>query len=192
MGQYLADTPMIMHVETIDHDAGQIWMYGGMVDGPGPQHQQDLCIPTYSYNNGQPGVWNDPVYGVGPVDLHHVHEGRPGVTYDFVATGTIAPDGSSMSNGTVAGSVDTRFLDLLIDPQAEVGAACELLASLGVNCLPCPNGQGPFCIDFEATGVTATEVSVTGINPETEQATNTLTEVDQAQVQAWHNIGLCP
>jgi hypothetical protein len=192
LAQYLADMHLILHVQDVDDGAGQIRMYGGSVEQVGNDYVQDLCVPTWSMTDDQPGEWNDQAFAIGPIDLEYTLEGGQGVTYDYETDGVIAPSGLVMFNGAVGGHVDTRVLDELLDPDAEVGAACALFMSLGMDCTPCPGSQEPYCLAIAAHGINAEEVSISGTHPQTGQSTTGLTEVTPDQVTGWENTGHCP
>lgn len=70
---------------------------------------------------------------------------------DYVFQATFQPDGRSLGGGVLSGRGDTRHLgELLGDDRPE--AMCELAESLGVDCLPCNDGQ-PFCLDIRAEDI---------------------------------------
>jgi len=58
--------------------------------------------------------------------------------------GTIVQEGGRLVSGRIEGSMDTRGLDGLVG--GGTGATCALLTSLGVNCEPCPDGSGTYCL----------------------------------------------
>ncbi len=190
--QYASDYPVVLHVEDIDPGAGTIVLYGGVAPKAGPDYVQDLCQPTWDLAWAPPGVWTDPGFSAGPTDIHYMLEGNPGTTYGFQSQGSIPPAGDQIVAETVSGAIDTRALDSLIDPGGQMGAACELLASLGIPCNPCPGGAGPFCVDVLITDLYSHEATVHGEDPGTGQPTAGLVRVTPAMVDTWEAAGHCP
>jgi len=114
------------------------------------------------------------------------------VAYGLTTSGRFSPSGEEIHAGQAWSQLDTRMLDELIDPAAEEGAACELLASLAITCQACPYGEGPFCVEMAAEGITSYETAVTGTDPQTGALYTTLTRVTPSQVAAWEAGGHCP
>ncbi len=136
MSQYLTEWWLVLQVEALHDGAGTI---------------------ALRYNGAAPAVagsWDNPQFAVGPGDVLDTVSGDPlawGVTVD----GAFVDDGAAMDGVTVAGTYDSRPLDALVDPAADEGAGCELLASWGVECQGCPGGLGPFCFELVVTSMRA-------------------------------------
>ncbi len=191
LSQYIADVYVIAHVAAIDEGAGTIDVYGGIVDKDGSDYVQDLCTETLAMTTVEdPGSWDNPYMQIGPTDFELAIEGYEATINGLMIGGSFASDGSVMVGGTFDGKMDTRVLDELIDPGAEEGAACELLASLGIDCEPCEGG-GNFCLTVSAHSIVAEEVSITGTNPETGEQYTTLTEVSAEDIAGWIAGGFC-
>jgi hypothetical protein len=73
-------------------------------------------------------------------------------------TGTFSADGTYFGGGTLAGSVDTRALDNLVDDSGAEGAICELAEPLGAPCAPCDDG-GVFCLTLVADSIYAEQLT---------------------------------
>jgi hypothetical protein len=191
LSQYIADVYVIAHIKAIDEGAGELEVYGGIVDKDGNDYVQDLCTETLPMTTAEdPGTWDNPYMQIGPTDFELAIEGYEATINGLMIGGSFAADGSMLVGGTFDGKMDTRVLDDLIDPGAEEGAACELLASLGIDCEECQGG-GMFCLTVSAHSIVAEEVAITGTNPETQETYNTLTEVSAAQIDTWVTGGFC-
>jgi len=92
-----------------------------------------------------PGTWDNPAFAVGPLDGLGPESGEM-VVFGTLIDGVFADGGATMTDVTVAATIDTRVLDDLIDPDAEEGAGCELLADLEIPCVPCPDSGDPYCL----------------------------------------------
>lgn len=74
--------------------------------------------------------------------------------YDFRFSGTFAADGSFIGGGEVSGVGDSRYAGVLLGDD-DPGTICELAASLGVLCGPCPTDQEPYCLPVAVADVRA-------------------------------------
>jgi hypothetical protein len=72
---------------------------------------------------------------------------------DFALTGTLSADATVLGGGTITGLGDTRNMGTLLDKPDEPGAICDLAATLGAVCEPCPDGES-YCMFMRATNVT--------------------------------------
>jgi hypothetical protein len=192
LGQYLSEAYIAIHVVDVDDTGGTIDAFGGYLAPDAPGYLQDLCVETLPLTDQQPGLWANPFMQVGPSDATFGIEGYPVDMFDVLVTGSFATDGSQLQQGTFGGDIDTRGMDPLIDPQAKVGATCQLMASLGIYCDPCPDGTGPYCLYLYATDIVAPQVEVHGTDPQTQQQFSTMTEVTAATLAAWTAGGYCP
>jgi hypothetical protein len=190
--QYLTDVSVVFHVHAVDEAAGEIDIYGAMLEQVGGQLQQNLCSPTWNLASAGAGTYKEPFFSIGPADVEIGFDGSTGSAYGLITSGRFTAGWDAIVAGEASSQLDTRMLDELIDPNADEGAACELLASLAINCQPCPYGLGPFCLQMAAEGIVSTEVGVYGIDPETGAQYSTLTRVTPAQVAAWEAGGFCP
>jgi Bacterial Ig-like domain len=190
LSQYIADVYVIFHIAAIDEGAGTIDVFGGIVDKDGSDYVQDLCTETLPMTAEEPGTWDNPYMQIGPTDFELAIEGYEATIDDLMIGGAFSSDGSMMVGGTFDGKMDTRVLDDLIDPDAEEGAACELLSSLGIECEECAGG-GAFCLTVSAHSIVSEKVSITGIDPGTGGVTEGLTLVTADDVAAWVASGDC-
>lgn len=71
--------------------------------------------------------------------------------------GTLAPDGRSFTGGVISGLGDTRTLGSVINDPSDPNAICEFASTLGVKCVPCPDGE-PYCMSIYANQVEGTEL----------------------------------
>jgi Bacterial Ig-like domain len=195
---YLKDLELVVHITDLDDDLGTATAYSGFLLWGHPP-QQDLCIATSSWSgaDGDGVAWDNPHFETAPFSFPFLPGGAIGVdsvgwAHDVVANGDLAPDGGSMAGITFDAVVDMRFLDLLIDPDVEDGAACELLASLGIVCQDCPDDMGPYCLDVLIDEVPAERVDLEGLHPDSGEPLDSLIEVSPEQLLTWQASGLCP
>ena len=186
LASYLEDVELIVQVTDLDDGAGTLEALGGTLD----QGVQDLCVPTMGLTDSQIGAWCNPFLEVGPTTLAVPVEGYNVDILQVRINGTVVQEGGRIVSGRIEGSMDTRGLDSLVG--GGTGATCSLLASLGVNCEPCPDGSGTYCLTTIMEDIIAQPTQVTGLNPETGDVYSTLTAVSTSQVATWTAGGYCP
>jgi len=162
--QYAEEALIVFHVTEIDEGAGEFFVYGGIVEKQGTDYTQDMCEPTISLTDAEAALWDNPYFQIGPTDFFVSFQGYEVTIDDFKVSGSFAQDGSMFVGGTLDGQVDTRIADELIDPGAKEGAACELLASLGIVCEDCPSGEGPFCLTVSGYDIIGTPIEISVVN----------------------------
>jgi len=188
-----------LRVVSVASATDTIELFGAPVTGDGGDYTQDLCTPTFAFTGDMAGDWCNPHAALGPLDVTFPAFLAPNpasqmavTVYDYTATGTFAADGDAMGGGTLDGVMDTRAMDELVDPDAGEGAACELLATLGIHCVQCPDGSGPLCLTLRVEDIPAEPAEITSTDPGTEETITGLVEVTTNQVEAWQAEGLCP
>ncbi len=183
---YLADVELVVQVADLDDAAGTVEAFAGNLD----QGVQDLCVPTMDLTENQIGAWCNPFLEVGPTALAVPVDGYVVDILQVRINGTIVQEGGRLVSGRIEGSMDTRGLDGLVG--GGTGATCALLTSLGVNCEPCPDGSGTYCLTTIMEDIIAQPAPVTGTHPETGDVYSTLTAVTSSQVATWTAGGYCP
>ncbi len=192
LAQYLTEVYVIMHMKAIEGSECEV--FGGIVDVVEGDYVQDLCDPTLAMTDEDPGLWDDPYMQIGPTDFFIAIEGYEATIEGLRIGGSFTSDGSMLVGGTFDGQMDTRVLDSLIDPNAEEGAACELLASLGIECEECPGDGAQFCLTVSAFDITAEQVDIAASHvdhPESGISYEELTEVSEEQIDEWEGEGFC-
>ncbi len=197
--QWMGGNPNVaFHVSGIDEGSNQIQAYAALVTRSGDDYIQYLCQPTIQLSDPRPGLWENPSFEFGPVevepgDFHESHVAHVALLFDDkTMTGRFTQPGDVISDGTIDGAMDTRYLDESIDPGAEEGIACEVLAEIDIDCIECPDGSGPYCLVVSAEGIDGEVVSVIAEHPETGAALTGLMEVTPVMVEAWEASGFCP
>ena len=197
--QWMGGNPNVLfHVSGIDEGSNQIQAYAALVTRSGDEYVQYLCQPTIQLGDPQPGLWENPSFEFGPVeaepeDSHEFYTAHIALLFaDKTITGRFTQPGDAISDGTIDGTMDTRYLDESIDPGAEEGIACEVLAEIDIDCIECPDGSGPYCLVVSAVGIEGQVVAVTAEHPETGEALTGLTEVTSEMVEAWEAGSFCP
>ncbi len=187
--QYFCSEDVVHHIAAVDEGQQTIEMLSGPLE---QHHVQDMCQPTMWLTESQVGMWDEPRFALGPVDLALPLSPFAPNALDAYLTGVFASDGGFILNGTLDGYFDTRSMDEVVDPGGEEGMACEAFENLGIDCVDCPDGSGRFCMFISAENTVSERISVQGVNPETGEEYDTLTEVTEDQVQAWVDAGFCP
>ena len=190
IGQYLSDVHLVTHITALAEAANSAELFMTAVDKQGSDYVQDMCVETISLTDGS--YWDNPFMEVTFDQLPLVIEGIECSVSDMRITWNFRPGCGELANGTLGGELDTRCLDSLIDPGAPEGAACDLVSSLGIECLECTSGVGPFCLVIAAEDIGADSVDVTAIDPETGTQYDDLTEVTAEMLDAWTTAGDCP
>jgi len=189
LAQYAADVFLSpIHIQAIDEQAGTLEAFAAHLGESG----QDMCVPTTSLTDDQPGTWDNPFLLLGPT-AYPIRLGDQEATSGTVeCDGWFNPDGSSFVGSTIYGPIDMRSLDELIDPGAEDGAACNLFATQGIQCESCPSDGEPYCLSIRMEQVMWVRFSPTATDPETGEVFDSFVEVSQEQVDAWTAGGFCP
>ena len=189
LSQYIADVYPIVHVAELDDAQGWIDLLMSVCLRDGSDYVQDLCVTTQALD----GATLDCPYFEATFDelVFDLEDGECALR-DMTLAGSFSTDGSAIDGGTLAGELDARCLDALVDPDADEGAACELVASLGIECIECTDGSGPFCLHVDAYGIYSEQVDVLGFDPETGEEFEGLTEVTDEMVADWEAVGICP
>lgn len=115
--------------------------------------EQDFCANTPSFTAS---FANNPLVEFGPQDLSFpYHEGTLTLR-DVQGSFLVGPGGSEIFAGELSGTLDTRALDPVVDPDGQLGAACEVLAGVGAACQTCLSDGGRYCLDIQYTGIEGT------------------------------------
>lgn len=140
---------------------GEIGMMGALAD---TMNMQDMCTPSIDFPVAADFSEN-PFFSVGPDTTTLNVSGIEITIDDLVVSGAFSADGTTIEGAVLAGAIDTRPLATLVNSTDE-GAVCELVATFGVACEPCGDGE-PYCLSIYvdsmvaelAAGVTLEEVT---------------------------------
>jgi len=150
LGTFLEDTQIF--VRPTEVTPNQITMIGGI----GAGGVQDLCSPTIPFPAAD---WTDPYFELtAPSLVLDVADVVVNIE-DLELSGAFAPDGSRIQGTVMKGSIDTRALVDLVAEGGEDDAVCVLAGTLGVSCLECSDGSGPFCLSVWVDNITAEGIS---------------------------------
>lgn len=150
-------TPVLLGVQYADASRMVLLGAPGLVDQFGVV-TQDTSAPTWAF---PPIDFSQSPFLDARADLIVLQYTAYGITVDipvenYAFQATFRADGASLGGGVLSGRGDTRNLGALLgDERPE--AMCELAGSLGVDCLPCSDGQ-PLCLDIRAEDVRGTLV----------------------------------
>jgi hypothetical protein len=147
------NTPILLGVRWADDASLELMGAQGVVSQGATF--QDTAFPTWGF----PTIGFDaaPRFRVEAERVDLVITGFELPIYDFVLSGTFAPDGSLFGGGTLAGLGDTRATGGAIGQAGRPEAMCNLAAGVGVTCEPCPDGL-PLCLRVEVRSLQAREV----------------------------------
>jgi hypothetical protein len=116
----------------------------------GSHDAQSPCNQTADLS----GPWTDPSFATAaPTLVLTVAEVDVTLT-DVAFAGTFFPDGTSIGQGTLSGTIDTRTLGPAFGVGSAPEAVCDLAASFGGTCLACADGE-PYCLDVEVDDLSA-------------------------------------
>ncbi len=150
---------------------------------------QDLCTPSLDWHAVEPGFWDNPYLRLGPVhaaiESYPYYADWPGLTIG----GSFSADGQELVEGILDAFIVVE--DVGLDPHSP-GATCDVLATLGIECVECPHDPSEFCLRLAARNMAGERSVVLGVDPETGETVTGLTEVTAEMVDAWEAAGLCP
>lgn len=139
-----------------DATDSEITMIGAIsIEGSEPP-AQDTCSPTIEFPTAN--FSGNPYFEVGPETTSITVADFTITIEDLEVSGAFSPDGSYISGGVLAGTIDTRPLDGLLDDSGEGGAICDIAGSIGVSCEPCPDGEA-FCLTIYVDSIVMTELA---------------------------------
>ncbi len=141
--------PILLGVRYVD-DRSLAWM-GGLGRTSLGKVVQDTSAPTWAFPAAafDRAPWLESV--ADDVEVR-IADGVLRI-YDFSVRGTFARDGLSLQAATVTGLGDTRNAAGAVGSQ-NPGAICELALGLGVDCVPCPDGE-VYCLPVHVRDVQA-------------------------------------
>lgn len=147
-------TPVLFGVTMVDEQRIDFLAAPGYRDIFGQLHQNlaerswDFPIADFS---------EQPYFDAESDGVVFYFEGTEVPVNHFRFTGTISSDGSRIGGGVLSGLGDTRHMGPLINEGDKPSAVCDLAASLGVQCQPCPDGE-PYCLFMHAVNVRGNQV----------------------------------
>ncbi len=190
LGQYLGDLDLIAHIASIEDTDIQIHV--GSVEVADGAYTQDLCDPTLAMTSVDgdpgPGLFDNPYVHFGPGDLHLAIEGYEATLLHVEIGVSFTADGAALAGGTLDTFMEVVGVGFPEDP----GAECDLLETLGIECVDCPDGSGEYCLPVSAFDMAGERVDVSGVHPETGEPTQGLVEVTEEMITAWRAEDLCP
>jgi hypothetical protein len=115
-----------------------------------PPYTQDWCMATVDF--GAAAFSEAPYFEVQTDELPMTFASVDVVLRGVTFRGTFAADGLSVGGGEVTYHMDTRALDIFVDPDVE-GSLCDTAERLGAECYACPETGEPYCLDFWLDGL---------------------------------------
>ncbi|MBT3224673.1 MAG: hypothetical protein HN348_36870, partial [Proteobacteria bacterium] len=140
-------------VGTTDPADTAISMIAAIADEATTPPQQDVCVPSVDLD---PTNYGNAPYFDAEIDQMEMYVS--GIEVKVMAgqmVGTFnQPNYDGISDLEMEGEVDTRPLVNYVSPGGPPEAVCDLLASLGVSCLDCPDGSGFYCVHVRIESLT--------------------------------------
>lgn len=154
-----------------DLGAGLLHVLGSLGEEDGGNIVQDTCNESLNFTYGADGVagtaddapadWNNPEFQVGPTDLTISFQGIEATINGLFIGGTFHPELDDIRGMVFEGTIDTRPLAPVLDPNGGEGAICDLVEeTIGTGCVPCLDGED-FCLYLLAEDITANSVPTT-------------------------------
>jgi len=133
----------------------EIPMIGAVGDGNG---NQDICYETLAFPVTP--AFEDPYFALESETLTITIAGVTATIDDLELSGAFTEDASAIVGGTLKGSIDTRSLKEALDlpTTAPDDAVCGVVSAVGVDCVECADGTGPYCLDLWVADLTAADV----------------------------------
>jgi hypothetical protein len=145
-------------------DDTSVAMVGALSDDSGTA--QDLCSTTIDFPVAADFTEN-PFFSIQSDSLPLEVEGFSVVIDDLELSGAFAADATSVEGVTLAGKIDTRLLVELVQPGGADDAVCVLVSTFNVDCEPCSDGTGDFCLTVYVDNMVALEQGGFTIQPRT-------------------------
>ena len=139
--------PEYILMQVMQADGATITFMGAMADPNSNTPEQDVCMETIPFPTADFSA--QPDFAVGPQDTTISVSGVTVTLFAMELTGTFSADGSSIQDGTLAGSVDAR--EVADSVGYDAGTICQLLSAFGAACAACPTDGQAYCIALEAS-----------------------------------------
>jgi hypothetical protein len=128
-------------------EAAEIEMLGAF----GSSGIQELCYETVPF---PAATWTDPDFDLTAASIDLTVSGFVLPVIDARLSGTFSPTGDQIGDGELSGSLDTRGLAEALGLGTAEGAVCEFIATFGVSCVACPDGE-PYCLELGVIDIVA-------------------------------------
>jgi len=130
--------------------------------------EQNTCESSIDFPTA---AFSEPFFSVGPERTTLSVSGMDVVISDLILSGDFASDASYIGGAILAGLIDARDLaGVLVDngliEDEDPNAVCELIATFGVLCEACTDGED-YCLSIYVDQITAMEDSQTLLEVET-------------------------
>ena len=131
---------------------------------------QDTCEPSINFPTAA-DFTTAPFFSVGPESTELSVAGVSVVINDLMIAGDFSADGSYIGGAILAGLLDARDLaGVLVDngliEDDDPGAVCDLIATFGVPCDACSDGEN-YCLSIYVDQITAEEADESLISVDT-------------------------
>lgn len=115
----------------------------GQIDEVTAEVTQDTRYETWDFGSADFGT--SPYFSAIATETTFTYVGQDIPVYDFSFDGTFSADANSIGGMNFSGLGDTRNMGPLLNLGSSPGATCELLGSVGVECIECRDKE-PYCV----------------------------------------------
>lgn len=115
----------------------------GLLDEVTAEVTQDTRYETWDF--GSADFATSPYFSARATETTFTYIGEDVPVYDFSFDGTFSADATTIGGMNFSGVGDTRNMGPLLNLGNSPNATCELLNSVGVECISCPDGE-PYCL----------------------------------------------
>jgi hypothetical protein len=115
----------------------------GLLDEVTAEVTQDTRYETWDF--GSADFATSPYFSARANKTTFTYIGEDVPVYDFSFDGTFSADATTIGGMNFSGVGDTRNMGPLLNLGNSPGATCELLNSVGVECISCPDKE-PYCL----------------------------------------------
>lgn len=163
------DVPILLGVREVADDGSEFSMLGaqGFVDGQGVYRQRKKrtdaegvkwTVPTWDFEAID--FSETPFFAGDASRIELAYSGQSIPVHDFHLEATLSEDGLSFGEGRLWGLADTRNLGQVIDSGADDPHAvvCDLVGGAGIECVPCPDDDAPYCLFLRGEKITGKPV----------------------------------
>ena len=153
LGSLLATYAEDLFLEISNHDSSAATFDLRLAGVDSSSGAQDTCVQTSDFTADHS---SDPAFSTDEQTAWINYDGVPLEFQEASFGGQV--DASGMSKVAFNGELDTRSMLPLIGGTAP-SDACDLLASVGITCVACPDGTGDYCTNVSFTGANASTSS---------------------------------
>ena len=140
--QFLTN-PLLIDITNASDESLTIIGAQGQIDEVTAEVTQDTRYETWDF--GSAAFDTQPYFSATANETTFTYVGQDIPVYDFSFDGTFSPDASTIGGMNFSGLGDTRYMGPLLNLGNSPSATCDLLGSVGVECIPCRDKE-VYCV----------------------------------------------